>query len=92
MNEEPRGEQEPEVEAVEQAPEPEPTAPETEEDGLTPKGIVEKYQRMLRRDMISRSRSGVADRVRVDLAAYHERRGWGEPTLEQVMELVREIM
>lgn len=76
-------------------PEPEPEPPVElidEGDGLTPKRIVAKYKKMLDRDQISRSRSGVAEQVRSDLAEYHQRRGWGEPTVEQVMELVREVL
>lgn len=58
----------------------------------TPRNIVDHYRRLVNRGELGRSRSGITELVRVDLGAYHLRRGWHEPTDEQVQELVREIL
>lgn len=60
------------------------------DDGvLTPSEIVTKHRSDQRG---VRSMSGLRQRVRTDLASYHEARGWGEPSDEKVEELVREIL
>lgn len=68
-----------------------PSDPEpTREDGvLTPAQIIEKHKG--RRSGVS-SRNGLRMRVRSDLAAYHDARGWGAPDDEKVDEMVREIL
>ena len=62
------------------------------EDGiLTPSEITAKHKAEVgRRGLMSRS--GLKNRVRDDLAAYHEARGWGEPEDEKVDELVRDVL
>jgi hypothetical protein len=54
--------------------------------------IVDHYRGKIDRGELGRSRSGLTELVRADLNAYHESRGWDEPTEQQVQELVREIL
>lgn len=63
--------------------------PRREDGVLTPSEIVAKH-RSARGGIVSRS--GVTHKVREDLRAYHEARGWGEPDSEKVDELVREVL
>lgn len=68
-----------------------PQDPETtsRDDGiLIPREIVEKY----RNAGGLKSRSSTRRKVRAELAAYHEARGWAEPTDAKVEELVSEIL
>lgn len=60
------------------------------EDGvLTPAEIVKKHQNA-RAGLVSRS--GLRNKIRTDLEAYHTVRGWGAPDDEKVNELLREVL
>lgn len=83
MNAKRRSEDQPDTEASTEG---------AEVEDPTPSRIVGHYREEVRRGRIGRSRTGVGIAVRPDVEAYHERRGWGEPSDEQVTEYVNQIL
>lgn len=75
----------------EKEPDAQPGDPEpTRDDGvLTPTQIVQKHRG--RRAGLG-SRTGLRNRLRADLEAYHKARGWDKPSDEKVEELVRDVL